>query len=62
MVEEIALQLYKVGKEPLAKQYLTDYCYNNALEAFKLAETMTDDIEERTRILFGFEESQPHKP
>jgi len=61
IIEETALQLYKTGKEDLARKFLTSYCYSNALDAFRLAEIMANDIEERTRVLFGFEEERSQR-
>ncbi|MFP4082510.1 MAG: C69 family dipeptidase [Candidatus Aminicenantes bacterium] len=52
-VEAIAMQLLKAGKSDLAERFLTYYCKTEAMEGLRLADTLADSIEVRTKLLFG---------
>ncbi len=52
-IESIALQLLQAGKSDLAWRFLTYYCQTEALKALRLARTLADSIEMRTRLRFG---------
>jgi dipeptidase len=52
-IESIALQLLHAGKPDLAQRFLTYYCETEALKGLRLARTLADSIEMRTRLRFG---------
>jgi hypothetical protein len=52
--------LYAAGEAELAQNYLTYYCQTEAMNALRLAETLADSLEARTKLLFGIHQSQPN--
>lgn len=52
-VEKIALQLFQSEKTDLANRFLTYYCKTEAMKGLRVAETLAESIELRTRLLFG---------
>jgi dipeptidase len=57
-VETTALELYDAGRAELAREYLTDYSTEKALEALELGEAMLASIEARTKVFYGVQEPE----
>jgi dipeptidase len=57
-VEATALELYEVGQDDLARQYLTDYSKTRAMEGLELGEALLTSIEARTKVLYGVREPE----
>lgn len=55
-VEDTALELYEAGREDLAREYLTGYSTEQAMEGLELGEAMLASIEARTKVLYGIRE------
>ncbi len=56
-VEKTAHTLYAAGEAALARQYLTYYSHTEALNALRLADTLANSLEARTKLLFGIDEN-----
>jgi dipeptidase len=59
-VAKTAQTLYAADEAELARDYLTYYCQTEAMNALRLAETLADSLEARTKLLFGIHQSQPN--
>ena len=53
LVERTALELYEAGEPELARQYLTYYSSNEALNGLRLGDALADGIEARTKAIYG---------
>lgn len=56
--ERTALTLYKAGETKLARNYLTYYCKNEAMNGLRLGEALATSLEAKTRVLFGIRPSK----
>ncbi|MCA9134321.1 MAG: hypothetical protein KDA45_14230, partial [Planctomycetales bacterium] len=52
-VERTALTLYEAKKEKLAADYLTYYCFTEAMNALRLGDALAESIEARTKVIDG---------
>ncbi|MCB8942284.1 MAG: C69 family dipeptidase [Ardenticatenaceae bacterium] len=59
LVEETAVTLYAANQPELARHYLTYFSQTEAMAALRLAETLADSLEARTKLLFGIDAAQP---
>jgi hypothetical protein len=59
-VAKTAQTLYAAGEAELARNYLTYYCQTEAMNALRLAVTLADSLEARTKLLLGIHQSQPN--
>jgi len=60
-VEEIASNLLQAGKSDLAGRFLTYYCNTEAMEGLRVASTLADSLEIRTKLRFNIR-PLPHIP
>ena len=52
-VEQRARELYQAGQVESARQYLTEYSQNQALEGLRLGEVLVTNVGQRTQDLYG---------
>ena len=57
IVKKTALTLYEAGEVDLARNYLTYFSNTEAMNALRLAETLANSLEARTKLLYGIDES-----
>ena len=55
-VEQRARELYQAGQVESARQYLTEYSQNQALEGLRLGEVLVTNVGQRTQDLYGIPE------
>lgn len=57
-VRDTAYELYKAGQDNLAREYLTSYSTQRAMEGLELGNALLGSIEARTEVLYGIREPE----